>query len=81
MGRKFPPATHTDAEKVALHLGFRKMKNNQTSGSHGQHKHPQTGRKVTIPKYKEPYYSPLFAKICKQLDVNKKEFYEILKNL
>ena len=73
-----PAIAYKDAVKVAEHLGF-KPKNKE--GSHGQFKHPQTNKKVTLPNYKECYSQDLLASICRQLGINKKDFFILFKKL
>lgn len=74
-----PAVAYKDAVKIAEYLGF-KAKNKE--GSHGQFKHPQTNKKVTLPAYnKECYGKDLLASIYRQLGINKKDFFAILKKL
>lgn len=74
-----PAISHKDAVKVAEYLGFIKRSHDGTS--HVQFKNPTTGAKATIPAYKEPYGHDLFASICRQLGVTKKQFFGIFKQV
>jgi len=71
-----PAVSHKEATKVAETLGFIKKSH---EGSHMQFKHPTTGKKVTIPLYKETYGPDLFSFICRQMGITKKEFFKYLK--
>lgn len=71
-----PAVTHREATRVAEALGF-VLKSQE--GSHMQFKHPEMGKKVTIPKYKKAYGPDLFSNICRQLGVTKKDFFRILR--
>jgi predicted RNA binding protein YcfA (HicA-like mRNA interferase family) len=73
--RKIRPVKPNECEKVALILGF-KYKN--TKGDHKHFKKRGVG-KVTIPQYSE-ISGDLFRWICRQLEISKEKFFEILEN-
>jgi predicted RNA binding protein YcfA (HicA-like mRNA interferase family) len=72
MGEKRPPVDWKTCERVARSLGFSQMKHKGTS--HKQLKNPESGNKVTIPVYKEPFGPALFLNICRQMGISKKAF-------
>ena len=75
---KHPAIAYKEATKVVIHLGYKKKSHAGTS--HVQYKHPETGKKITLPDYgKENYRAPLFGKICRDIGITKKEFFSILK--
>ncbi|MBD3330264.1 addiction module toxin, HicA family [Candidatus Peregrinibacteria bacterium] len=71
--RSLRPVKPNECEKVALILGFIYK---STKGSHKHFKKENFG-KVTIPQYSE-ISGELFANICRQMDISKNEFFEIL---
>jgi predicted RNA binding protein YcfA (HicA-like mRNA interferase family) len=71
-----PEVKHKDAKRVAKRLGFT-FRN--TVGSHEQYKNMETGRKTTIPNYKESYGDELIKNICRQMDIKKATFFEYMK--
>jgi len=75
-----PAVSFKKALKVARFLGF--VEKTRGGTSHTQHKHPQSGNKVTIPDYGSENYGPdLLKNICEQMGISKKEFFSILKKL
>jgi predicted RNA binding protein YcfA (HicA-like mRNA interferase family) len=73
-----PAITYKEAVKVAKQLGFQLKSHAGTS--HMQFKHPETKKKVTIPKYgKEVFGLDLISNICRQMGISKKTFFSLLK--
>ena len=71
--RQIRPVTPKECEKIVLILGFEYK---STKGSHKHFKKAGVG-KVTIPQYSE-ISGDLFQNICRQMKINKNEFFKLL---
>lgn len=81
MSGEYPPLTCKDIKKILSFLGFISRPTKGTS--HEQWVKEKGGKlfKVTVDCPKAPFSQTLIKSMAEQAGVNKKDFYNILKNL
>ena len=77
MTKKTAQIGYRETKKVIEVLGFISK---LSVGSHHHFKHPQTGKKVTLPFYKKPYSDFLILNIARQAGLSKKRLLELSTN-
>lgn len=77
MTKKTAQIGYRETKKVVEALGFLSR---LSVGSHHHFKHPQTGKKITLPFYKKPYSDFLISNIARQAGLGKNRLLELCTN-
>jgi predicted RNA binding protein YcfA (HicA-like mRNA interferase family) len=73
--RKLGAVRRRDVETVLTRLGWRY---DRTKGDHVQWVYPERPGIVTLVRQSEPYHAETFARILKQMGIDKRRFTELL---